>query len=349
MDSVDNTRQIKKFQLPDLCRNSAILMTIVMSQVFTIMIYLVQDAQLSFIHFCLLALYLLWNFLGSSALLCACRPWLKQRTLPTGFIISFLLCISIFAVIEFISCKLVLPYIDIHWHWQNIIRHFIIASIFIVLILRFFLLLDMLEQRSQSEIKARIQSLQSRIQPHFLFNSLNTIAELTATNPEQAEKAIYSLSSLFRSSLSDAEQAHSMQAEIDLCKQYIELERWRLGERLRLDWQVDAVSLDKVMVPRLILQPLIENAVLHGVQSNEQGGDVKIRLFEKRAYVEIEVANSYDDKVTQRKKGAGIALDNLQERLYAIYDDKHGFKASEEKDIFKVKLRLPKRMPNVDT
>lgn len=343
-----NTQQ-KKFSLPDLCRNSAILMAVVMSQIFAVLIYLVQDAQLSFVYFCLLALYLLWNFLGSSALLCFSSSRLKQTGLVSGFIISFLLCILVFAVIEFISYTLVLSYIGIEWHWQQVMRHFILACILIALVLRFFLLLDVIEQRSQAEVKARIQSLQSRIQPHFLFNSLNTIAELTATNPQQAEKAIYSLSSLFRSSLNDAEQTHSMQAEIDLCKQYLELERWRMGDRLRLNWNVDAKNLNKVMVPRLILQPLVENAVLHGVQNNEYGGDIEISLYEKRSFIEVVVNNTYDEKKSKSQKGLGMALENLKERLHAIYDDKQHLKINIDKTTFEVNMRLPKRMPNTNS
>lgn len=344
---MDNKKQ-KSFRLPDLCRNSAILMAIVMSQVFAVLVYLLQDAELSFVHYCLLALYLLWNFLGSVALLCFCSTWLRKLSMLQGVIASFILCVSVFSVIEWISYLLVLPYVGVLWSSADIARHFIVACVLIILMLRFFLLLDMLEQRSQSEIKARIQSLQSRIQPHFLFNSLNTIAELTATKPEQAEQAIYSLSSLFRSSLSDAKQTHSMQQEIDLCKQYLELETWRLGERLRLNWDIQQTGFDKIMVPRLILQPLVENAVLHGVQANEDGGDIDIKLHERRSSIEIEVKNTHNDKNKKSKQGAGIALENLQERLHAIYDDQHRFKINTTEQAFDVKMRLPKRISKTD-
>jgi two-component system sensor histidine kinase AlgZ len=201
-----------------------------------------------------------------------------------------------------------------------------------------------LEWRHKVEAQARLQALQSRIRPHFLFNSLNTISELTATEPEQAEQAIASLSSLFRASLDEAKNMHTLDSEIHLCERYLELERWRLADKLEIEWINSIENTRTWQVPKLILQPLLENAVMHGA---DKYGCVKltIDLRESKTDLSIKVVNSQGikDQSNNQNKGNGIALNNIRERLFVLYDDQQAFRIRNDPDKYQVIMRLPKK------
>ena len=217
-----------------------------------------------------------------------------------------------------------------------------------------FSLFDVFRARAQAETNSRIQALQARIEPHFLFNSLNTIAELTHQNPKHAEEAIQSLSSLIRSNLNDESFTHSLEDEIQFCKQYLQLEKWRLGERLKVVWdvQVEDAQTRKSMVPKVLIQPLIENAIIHGIAPNEDGGKLMIKMSKKKNMLKVTVKNT--DKSIEGEKnatfnsrgteGLGIALKNIKERLFVLYDDNHKYNVKRSNGVFAVSLELPDKL-----
>jgi two-component system sensor histidine kinase AlgZ len=219
-----------------------------------------------------------------------------------------------------------------------------LAGVIIILtVLRFFILLDKIAVRSKAEAQSKIQALQSRIQPHFLFNSLNTIAELTAIDPTKAEKAIHALSMLFRVGLEEGNPIHSLEKELNLCKRYQELEEFRLGDRATIMWIVEVESPDKWQIPKLILQPLLENAIKYSAQTGDKNNSsyviVEIKETDKHLSILIEnsVANQ-DEQVT----GNGMAIENIQERLFVLYDDQFSFKVRNQDKLYRVIMRIPK-------
>eukprot|EP01031_Cornospumella_fuschlensis_P016430 gene16430-20080_t len=143
------------------------------------------------------------------------------------------------------------------------------------LLLRYFFLQSQWRRQQQAELRARIESLQARIRPHFLFNSLNSIASLVVIDPYKAEQAVLDLSDLFRASLAKPGTLVSWAEELELSKRYLSIEQYRLGERLQLDWQVDDVP-DDLPIPQLTLQPLLENALIYGIQPRIEGGLVRV-------------------------------------------------------------------------
>jgi two-component system sensor histidine kinase AlgZ len=169
-----------------------------------------------------------------------------------------------------------------------------------------------------AQTEARLAALNARIRPHFLFNSLNAVLSLIRARPQQAEEALESLSDLFRAAMRDPGELVSLADEIELGKQYLELERLRLGERLKVEWQIDDVALD-LPIPPLMLQPLLENAVYHGIEPAPEGGTVRIAIGQRGDELRIAIANPTAGEI-QPATGNQMALANIRERLALYYD-----------------------------
>ena len=143
------------------------------------------------------------------------------------------------------------------------------------LALRYFYVTHEWRHNVELQAKARVHALQARIRPHFLFNSMNTIAALTRSNPARAEEAVQDLAELFRANLNEKRSQIPLAEEIDVARTYQRMEQLRLGDRLRVDWKVDSLPTD-ALVPGLTLQPLLENAIYHGVEPRPDGGVVTV-------------------------------------------------------------------------
>ncbi|MGH1542791.1 MAG: sensor histidine kinase [Arenicella sp.] len=303
---------------------------------------LINVGEFSFIEFGVASLYAQLILLSSMVLLCWIRTWLNGHSKLVGASLSFITCFSVFIVLELLVQEFYLHEFD----GQRLVQLCVAVTLILILVLRFFSLVELSNQRAKKEVESRMQSLQARIQPHFLFNCLNTIAELTYCNPKQAEHALHSLAALFRSTIEDEGYFHSLQAEIKLCEQYLQLEGWRLGERLQVEWIIDVEPLDEVMVPRLLLQPIVENAIVHGVAVSDEPGQVTISLSLVKRRVDIKVENSLPtvelpDSEGAMSEGVGMALKNIRERLFVLYDDQYKFTHSHFADRFVVELSLP--------
>ncbi|MCH7342231.1 histidine kinase [Pelomonas sp. CA6] len=181
--------------------------------------------------------------------------------------------------------------------------------------------------------------LQSRIRPHFLFNTLNTAIALVQLDPGRAERVLEDLSELFRVALAGTEARVSLAQEIELARRYLDIEQLRFGERLRVSWQLDP-RCDTAQLPPLLLQPLVENAVKHGVEPNEQGGELEISTRLKGDTVELRVSNSVG--APARTPGHGLALANVRERLRLMHDVAARLELKSGADRFRVRLVLPK-------
>ena len=288
-------------------------------------------------------LYLQWYALGCLFALCKLR-WLINRYTSTWVILlSFAICMGVFLLVEFCLHYIFTTYFSLAQpHSWDFARRLIACVIFLVLLFRLIGVLGTLERRNRAEARSRLTALQSRIRPHFLFNSLNTVSELVATDPEQAEVAIQSLATLFRANLQDESSRHSLEAELDLCLRYLRLERWRLGDKLTVKTQMHVSKANRWVVPHLILQPLVENAVFHG--KDELGSvSVSIDIRETASHLSVLIENSAGDPNTRQVDGNGIAIDNIKERLFVLYDDDHSFKVRQTDDSYQVIMRFPKQ------
>jgi two-component system, LytTR family, sensor histidine kinase AlgZ len=166
--------------------------------------------------------------------------------------------------------------------------------------------------------EARLQALQARIRPHFLFNSLNAVLSLIRSDPKRAEAAIEDLAELFRTVMSDNRRLAVLSDEVSLCRQYLNLEQLRLGERLRVEWQLDPAAAP-ALVPPMLLQPLVENAIYHGIEPGMDAGLVQIRVERNGDRLRLQLSNPYHPE-HQHRQGNRMALANIRERLQLHFD-----------------------------
>ncbi len=179
--------------------------------------------------------------------------------------------------------------------------------------------LHLLQQvRAPALAEARLMALTARIRPHFLFNSLNGILGIIRSDPRRAEKALEELAELFRALMQDPRELVPLSAEIALCRQYIELERLRLGERVRVSWDIEQCPPDALMPP-LMLQPLLENAIYHGIEPASEPGEIEIRLLHGGSNIVIVMSNPHEN-AHAGSAGNHMALANIRERLMLFYD-----------------------------
>lgn len=199
---------------------------------------------------------------------------------------------------------------------------------------RYLYLREQWARQQNSELNARIQAMQARIHPHFLFNSLNSAISLISIDPDKAEQMLLNLSRLFRASFQELKLVR-LRDEIELCQRYLAIEQIRLGDRLQVEWKYDEeVLFSHIQIPLLTLQPLVENSIFHGVEKFLTKSTISILVEILQNQVNIVITNPYtQDKITLRQ-GNGIAVDNVKQRLQAYYGRGVVFQTYAGKGIF---------------
>ncbi|WP_157314853.1 sensor histidine kinase [Chitinibacter sp. GC72] len=192
--------------------------------------------------------------------------------------------------------------------------------------------------------EARLLALQARIRPHFFFNSLNAVLSLIRSQPRLAEQLLQNLSELFRVAMGNQSALSTLQREVELAQGYLEIEKVRLGERLHVEWHVDKMP-GKASIPPLILQPLLENAVYHGIEPSIETGIIQINIFRSRNEVHIDIRNPMINHAVQRI-GNGMAQDNVRERLLLYFDAEANLSIQRGNDYYQVHIVLPFRELN---
>ena len=190
--------------------------------------------------------------------------------------------------------------------------------------------------------EARLQALQARIRPHFLFNSITAVLSLMRREPRRAETALEDLAELFRVLMRDNRELAPLADEVELCRQYLDLEQLRLGERLVIDWNVKSMPGD-ALVPPLVLQPLLENAVYHGIEPSTERGVLSINIFLSRDEVHAILKNPYVANGTRSHTGNRMALENIRERLALHFDAEASLESRITRDSYEVHIRMPYR------
>lgn len=195
--------------------------------------------------------------------------------------------------------------------------------------------------------EARLQALQARIRPHFLFNSLNAVLALIRRDPQRAERALEDLADLFRTLMSDARQFVRLSEEIALLERYAELEQLRLGERLRITWDLDGAPVD-ALLPPMVLQPLLENAVYHGVEPGTGPADVLVRIERRGNRVHARIENPYlvnaQGLPEVQRAGNRMALENIRERLQLFFDAEARIATQAAGGRYRVEVEIPYRV-----
>jgi two-component system sensor histidine kinase AlgZ len=232
-----------------------------------------------------------------------------------------------------------IPYIATDDHAVFLLRSLFISAVISAIVLRYIYVQFQWREQLKTEASARVQALQARIRPHFLFNSLNTIASLTRSDPELAETAIEDLSDLFRASLDNTHDQATLGDEVTIARRYLNIESLRLGDRLSVAWDLDDLSLE-TRVPPLILQPLLENAIYHGIEPLPEGGIIHVAGHNHDGNLEIVITNPVAG-TSMRKSGTRIAQENIRQRLQLAFGAKADLVTSQSAGVYTVTLKMP--------
>ena len=341
--------------LPDFCQPRAVFLLVLLGLLLSFLLTLA--AQPGFSDF--------WNALGLTALmiesivlascllLCACRKILTRLPAAVAFGVIFLV-IQILAVgFSWLAARFFLPFETLGSGLANsewILRNLLISLIASLVFLRYLILHRQWQMQVRAEADARLDALQARIRPHFLFNTLNTIASLVRTRPDDAEQAVLDLADLLRTGLrTNAE--HTLAEELELVRGYLRIESQRLGERLRIDWRIeDSLPLEQT-IPALLVQPLVENAVVHGISKLPDGGRLKITAREDRGkrwclrvenpWPGPEDAEAAKNSRKNSQESNRMALDNIRQRLELAYGERASLKFESTADRFSAEIRVP--------
>ena len=219
----------------------------------------------------------------------------------------------------------------------NPLRYAALGSISTVLALVYFHMRA--QALSPALHEARLQALQARIRPHFLFNSINAVLGIVRANPKRAETALEDMADLFRMAMAHTSDMVAANQEVALARQYLALEQLRLGERLQVNWHTEDMPGD-ALLPPLMLQPLLENAVYHGIEPLTDGGTIDIRLYRKGKEMHLEIYNPRQEK-GERHDGNKMALANIRERLSMLFDLEASYTVETGKDFYHVHIMLP--------
>ncbi|MFT4676060.1 MAG: two-component system sensor histidine kinase AlgZ [Patiriisocius sp.] len=333
------------FFLPDICQAQSILFLVLVTQLLVFVLVLGNSKLVDFnwAKLGLTSIFVQWIVLVSAAVLCNVRPILRDMSIAAATACAYGLILSLTLIFSLLAEWLlsIEPY---EWTYATIGgvgRNLIIAAVMSGIAFRYFYLQHQLRRQEQAELNSRIQALQSRIRPHFLFNSMNIIASLISVDPETAEEVVEDLSVLFRASLNDSsDKPVPLSEELSLCEKYVHIESLRLDERLEVDWQVE-VDESKVTIPLLTLQPLLENAIYHGIQPIPEGGTVLVRILTENSQLVIHITNPLPPDTYAHDQGNRMAIDNIRHRLQAIYGEQARLITSRDDTTFHTTVSYP--------
>ncbi|MET0986754.1 MAG: histidine kinase [Steroidobacteraceae bacterium] len=340
------------FFLPDFCGARSVLAVVLIVELVAITLAVGRQAlhQNFWVDLASCSLFLLWLGLGCAAVLCRARPWLARMTIERACAVMLTLLLLVVAVVSELVYQ-----VGRYWsgglgdinpvfpqdHTPFLLRNLAVGLIVSSLALRYFYVTAQWKRHVEAGALARIRALQARIRPHFLFNSMNTIAALTRSNPARAEAAVEDLADLFRASLSEANVHIPLRDELDIARTHERIERLRLGERLNVQWDVHELPL-RTMVPSLIIQPLLENAVYHGIEALPGGGTVSITGRHAGQQITIEIRNPIPTQLGYgEREGNRVALENIRQRLELAWPGRARVEVEQSEHEFAVRLCFP--------
>jgi two-component system, LytTR family, sensor histidine kinase AlgZ len=322
--------------LPDFCAPRAVLLVVLIVELTALTLALARDNDtLGFwTDLARTSMFLLWIGLTAAGLLCVLRKRLADLGTARSSAIVLGAMAALVALISEVTWRLgqstafgggELIGLFPQEHGPFVLRNVGIAVIITAIALRYFFVTHEWRRNVEIQAQARVHALQARIRPHFLFNSMNTIASLTRSDPARAELAVQDLADLFRASLSEQRGQITLEEELEIAGTYERIEKLRLGERLQVRWQVDALPRDAA-VPSLVIQPLLENAIYHGIEPRPEGGIVQVLGERNGDLITLVVRNPLPATAIVRD-GNRVALGNIRERLELLYGARATIKA----------------------
>ena len=335
--------RIEHSPLPDFCELPALFALLVVGALTVTVMWLAGDDPRDWSAYSVSMLFVTLLGMVIAVTLCALRPWLQRLPGHLPYVGVWLLILLLVLVASIVA----------HWFDGALQMHLVrsslpvfvrdnvlIATLLGAALLRYFYVLAQWQARLAAVTRAQVEALQARIRPHFLFNSMNTVAALIRVDPAAAERTVEDLSELFRAALGQHDTDDgTLGEELALIDRYLAIEQLRLGARLRVQRELDDLPAD-FPLPRLLLQPLVENAVRHGIQPLREGGEVVLRGHRGGGGIRIEISNPLPD--TPAEPGNGHGLDSVRQRIVYRYGPLAKAQAGPQGNRFVVLLYLPR-------
>ncbi len=334
--------------LPDFCAAGTLLVVVLVAELIAIVLTLASHAgdDRFLISLSKTSLYVLWLALLGAAVLCRMRAWLERAGKTLAFVFAFFILTSLSLLLAELAWQLMRLFgqtaIFDDPHGTFILRTFAIGSIVIALGMRYLYVSSEWRRSILLEAQARIGALQALIRPHFLFNTMNTIASLTRSDPRQAEEAVEDLSDLLRITMQSPDDLSSLQQEVEVARIYERIEKLRLGDRLHVRWDLGDLPM-QARIPTLTLQPLLENAIYHGIEPLPDGGEIVVSGRRRETGLEVELSNPVAPGPQQVSEGNRMALANIRERFELAFAGKGSIEVAERGGTFSITLCFPEQ------
>lgn len=334
--------------LPDFCSLPVFGSIMLVAELVVLVVVLAPDGTGEPIGQRLVVASVFGEWLALCMLLCLCRlrPWLAAQPHLRGVALAYACVLAIAAL-----GSIVVYWLDHALSLRLTIEpgralHFMVGITLLTALvaaaaLRYFYVRAQWQHEVRAQAKAQVAALQARIRPHFLFNSMNTIASLIRSRPAEAERAVEDLCELFRAALSAGEELRTLGDELELIERYLAIEQLRLGARLSVRTEMDELPRD-LPIPALLLQPLVENAVLHGIQPLAEGGTVTLRGRIEPTSVRIDIHNPRPLHPPAHGRGNRTALDNVRQRLRYQFGERAKLEVEEGAGYYAVSVYIPR-------
>lgn len=329
---------------PNFCAPRVLLQSLILGQllVFVLLLSPLNKQLYQWENFALVSLFVQWLLLSSLGLLCSLKSLFAKLSLLYATLSSYVILLLNTVLVTEITWYffMISPFNEQHQHFIFLLRTVGISAIISAILLRYLYVHQQAKLLYEAEASARLQALQARINPHFLFNSMNTIAELIVAKPQAAEQAVEDLADLFRATLNQNKRV-TVGEELQLCQQYLSIENLRLQQRLQVEWVIDLLPKNALM-PILCLQPLLENAIHYAIQPQIHGGTIHITGMTDNNNIRISVENKQTEKTEHPPhQGMHIALDNIRQRLQVYYGQQGRVEIKQDRERYQVSLCFP--------
>ena len=331
--------------LPDFCAPGAVLIILLVAELVAILLTLVSFEPGAFLtELSKMSMFVLWLALPGTIILCQIRPWAERQGNTRAFVICFVVLAIMCLVMAEITWQLTNIFgqaviID-DTHSGFLVRTFATSTIVIALAMRYLYVSSEWRRSIVLEAQSRVSALQALIRPHFLFNSMNTIASLTRSNPQQAEEAVEDLADLMRANLNSSGERTTLKEELETAAIYQRIEKLRLGDRLKVKWDVADLPM-RALIPGLTIQPLLENAIYHGIELLPDGGEVRVTGKRNNDVLDISISNPVAVDQTRKTGGNKMAMSNIRQRFELAYGHRAKVEVRESDTEYSVQIVFP--------
>jgi two-component system, LytTR family, sensor histidine kinase AlgZ len=341
-------KQDKNSFLPNFCSAEVLFVVVLSAELLAIILSLALPIYSRDILFDLAmnSLFIQWISLTCVGFLCIFRKKFAMLNQKHAAALSYLIILVVSFIISEVAWWSLYVYPNNmvttkDLHGLFLLRSMGISSIVGAVVLRYLYVQHHWRKNIETTAISRYQALQSRIRPHFLFNCMNTIASLTRKAPELAEQSVEDLADLFRATLLEPTELYKISEEWKLCEHYLRIEGHRLGDRLNIDWDISNLP-DNALVPPLSLQPLLENAIYHGIERLPEGGTIKIKGQLVDEILTINISNPVPpDNIKDMHKGNKHAQENIRQRLNTLFGTSSTLTLLNEDNLYTINLTLP--------